>query len=259
MSDEQARHQREIELHRTLSDQYDIRHGFDFTLMYHRHWNHTLLTLAEGRNGLVIDCGCGSGILLDDLAQRFEGAAGIDISAAMLAHIAPTTRQQAHIAVASMEALPFAANSFDLVFCRGSLHHAADLNRALANLRSILKPGGLLILSEPCADSWLLRLPRWYWRTFSSRFDDDHHALSSAGLAAQLAGHDLMVTRQRRFGFVAFPLCGLADILPIMRYLPFRRALTRWLIRLDEICARIPLVNRQAWHIMMRAECRKSS
>ena len=251
-----TRQQREIELHKALSDQYDVRHGAAFSRVYHHHWNQTMLALAGTYSGTALDCGCGTGVLIEDLLTRYD-VTGFDISADMLHHAPLTVREGARLTVASLEALPFPDNHFDMAFCRGSLHHAADLEQALANIRRVLKPGGLLILSEPCSDSLLLRLPRWWWRTRSDRFDDDHFALGSDDLHARLAAHGLLVTHQRKFGFVAFPLCGLSDILPLLHHVSFAVPLTRLLMRFDDVCAHVPLLRDQSWHVMLRAVCEK--
>jgi hypothetical protein len=47
------------------------------------------------------------------------------------------------------EALPFAANSFDLIIAHLSLHWINDLPGALIQLRRALKPGGLFLASMP--------------------------------------------------------------------------------------------------------------
>ncbi len=90
-TEELSRHEREIELHKALSAQYDVRHGFEFTRLYHQ-WNSVLMTMAGVRGGAAIDCGCGTGILMEDLSEKFE-VAGVDISEEMLLHMNPATRR----------------------------------------------------------------------------------------------------------------------------------------------------------------------
>ena len=49
------------------------------------------------------------------------------------------------------ENLPFFDNSFDIVFCAASLHHATDLPLFIKNISKVLKPGGrLCAINEPC-------------------------------------------------------------------------------------------------------------
>ncbi len=49
------------------------------------------------------------------------------------------------------ENLPFLDESFDIVFCAASLHHAIDLSLFIKNISKVLKPGGrLCAINEPC-------------------------------------------------------------------------------------------------------------
>ena len=52
---------------------------------------------------------------------------------------------KANIVNAYGEALPFEAASFDIVYVRQGLHHAANLPRMLAEYTRVLRPGGLLL------------------------------------------------------------------------------------------------------------------
>lgn len=54
-----------------------------------------------------------------------------------------------------MNALPFAKESFDLVFASGSLHHTLDIQATLQETARILKKGGTLALAnEQCSSPW---------------------------------------------------------------------------------------------------------
>ncbi|MCS6835327.1 MAG: class I SAM-dependent methyltransferase [Anaerolineae bacterium] len=91
----------------------------------------------------VLDVGCGSGRWLK-LAQAdgARRALGIDSSAAMLRRAGPGT------ALATMTALPFPAASFDLLLCALAIGHLPDHQPALAEMARLLRPDGLLLLSD---------------------------------------------------------------------------------------------------------------
>ncbi len=52
------------------------------------------------------------------------------------------------------ENLPFAENTFDIVYSNGVLHHTPDTERAIAEVYRVLKPGGLAVVMLYCKSSW---------------------------------------------------------------------------------------------------------
>ena len=96
-----------------------------------------------------LDAGCGGG--RNAIAMARLGAAsvrGVDLGGDGIkdarrrgAGIASVTFQEG-----SIEALPFADDSFDVVWCAGVLMHTGDPERALAELARVLRPGGLIYL-----------------------------------------------------------------------------------------------------------------
>jgi len=52
-----------------------------------------------------------------------------------------------HLVCADIESLPFADNSFDLVFSSLSMQWCNDLNAAFLEARRVLKPGGLFVFA----------------------------------------------------------------------------------------------------------------
>ena len=53
--------------------------------------------------------------------------------------------------------LPFADESFDLIWCSEVIEHLEDPAFALSELRRVTKPGGTLVLTTPNSYAWLFR------------------------------------------------------------------------------------------------------
>ncbi|MBF0128924.1 MAG: class I SAM-dependent methyltransferase [Alphaproteobacteria bacterium] len=52
------------------------------------------------------------------------------------------------------ETLPFADDTFDIVYSNGVLHHTTDTAAAVDEVRRVLKPGGRAVIMLYCKDSW---------------------------------------------------------------------------------------------------------
>jgi NADH dehydrogenase [ubiquinone] 1 alpha subcomplex assembly factor 5 len=90
----------------------------------------------------ALDIG-GRGVIAPRLRAAGIPTVAMDLSAPMAALSGPP-----HL-VADEEALPFGADSFDLVIASLSLHWVNDLPGALIQLRRVLRPEGLLLASMP--------------------------------------------------------------------------------------------------------------
>ena len=101
----------------------------------------------EGKD--VLEVGCGSGIAVQMFAE-----AGADVTAVDLTPWAVrTTRARleafglgGEVSEADAEDLPFKSDSFDLVFSWGVIHHSSDMDRALAELVRVARPGAQVVL-----------------------------------------------------------------------------------------------------------------
>lgn len=93
----------------------------------------------------ILDAGCGSGRMLDDLRARGT-VVGIDADAGAVA----ATRLRGHAARrCAIERMPFADASFDLVTCLDVIEHTPDDRRTLRELRRVTRPGGTLVVTVP--------------------------------------------------------------------------------------------------------------
>lgn len=52
------------------------------------------------------------------------------------------------------ENLPFADDTFDIVYSNGVLHHTPDTQKAIGEVRRVLKPGGRAVIMLYCKSSW---------------------------------------------------------------------------------------------------------
>ena len=151
--------QDQIELHKALAPRYAYRYSFEFSRLFQEDWHAEMLRLLPPRSRRVLDLGCGTGFFLAELAALRPGAVGLDISHAML-RVSEQYVPGARLVTADAEKLPFRPGSFDVVFCKGSLHHVRNHVTFLANCREALGPQGVLVMSEPCNDNPLIRFAR---------------------------------------------------------------------------------------------------
>ncbi|MCW3064914.1 MAG: methyltransferase [Solirubrobacterales bacterium] len=125
-----------------------------------------------------LDAGCGSGRMLDELAD-YGGVSGIDVSDAAAA--AARARGHRDVRVGPLETLPWEDGTFDLVTAFDVIEHTPDDRATLRELRRVTKPGGRALITVPA-----------YQRLFSAHDVVNHHyrryARPSLLAAAEEAG-----------------------------------------------------------------------
>jgi ubiquinone/menaquinone biosynthesis C-methylase UbiE len=102
---------------------------------------------AGERFGDALEIGAGTGYFTLNLLQArwIERATATDISPGMLATLEENASRlglEVRTAAAEAECLPFADESFDLVFGHAVLHHIPDLRLAFSEFARVLRPGG---------------------------------------------------------------------------------------------------------------------
>jgi len=106
--------------------------------------------------GKVLDIATGSGDFIDTLMKAlkdYDCFVGIDISKKDLESAKKRFRDQpVKLMEMNAESLEFDDNSFDTVCMAYSLHHLDRIEKVLAEMRRVLKPGGNLIIQEEFCD-----------------------------------------------------------------------------------------------------------
>ena len=112
---------------------------------YHRLIDELELDLVRryGAGKDVFEAGCGTGLLLREAAEFARTAVGLDLSRGMLT---PARGRGLRVVQGSITHVPLPSASFDLVYCMKVLAHIPPIERAVAELARLVRPGGHLLL-----------------------------------------------------------------------------------------------------------------
>lgn len=143
-----------------------------------------VMMLQKGRDQFrLLDVGCGTGDLLERLAERFPNAelVGIEPNEASIAAARQRGIPHCDFVNGGFEAAR-TMGQFDVVVCSEVFEHVLDTDGLLDVLADVLRPGGHLSFSTP--SGWMYRTPRLcnayklvtsprkFWRL---HFHPEHH------------------------------------------------------------------------------------
>ncbi len=134
-------------LFHTIADRYDLITGL-LSFGRDRRWKAALVALADVRPGTrALDLAAGTGDIAFALAARGARVAALDITHRML-QIASSKRQASTLVTfvtGDMMSLPFEDGAFDLVTTGYGIRNVPEIEPALAEIRRVLRPGGLFL------------------------------------------------------------------------------------------------------------------
>lgn len=119
------------------------------------------------KSGVVLDVGCGTGLLARRLRDQGIESIGVDESFGM----AKECREHNRIPCAHGDSarLPFKSNSVDAALCIATMHHvvgSTEVARTLGEMLRIVKPGGWILV-------WDHNPLNPYWPIFMKRLPQD--------------------------------------------------------------------------------------
>ena len=197
----------------------------------------------------LLEAGCGAGFSARYLTGRFGRFVGIDYSDKLI----ECANQHNSVPNASFHAENIKdldmVGHFDAVVMIGVLHHMDDMDTAMQQMVSTLKPGGWLLANEPQPGNPLIRAARHFRKRMDKDYSEEQDQISGSDLrklysAAGLT--DIAVVPQGLFStpFAEVPMG------PAWLTHPVARA-SCLLDTVIEVTLR-PLLGRVAWNLIAR-------
>lgn len=109
---------------------------------------HSELNNAES----VLEVGCGKSVYLPMVDEATSFAVGVDISKALL-----KLNEHGERVLGDGENLSFVPQSFDYVFCVGSIHHMPDKDQAITEIAKVCRKNLFIIEPHSMSANW------FYW------------------------------------------------------------------------------------------------
>lgn len=117
-----------------------------------------LVDFSSYRGKNILEVGCGAGIDLVRFAREGVNVTGIDLSTTAIELARKNIEQNglgADLRVMNGESMQFPDDSFDVLYAHGVLQYTANVEKMVAELHRVLKPGGELIVMVYNRNSWL--------------------------------------------------------------------------------------------------------
>ncbi len=154
-----------------------IEEEFDLWGEYHQHRHEMRYDLVGAAvrehlpaNGMVLDVGCGSGLVADRLLDVDATYVGVDFggphveyASKRFADADPDRRLQVRIGRCAAEGLPFADDTFDVLVMSEVIEHLMRPELAVWEIARVLKPGGVFVMTTNNASEVPLRSPLSHW------------------------------------------------------------------------------------------------
>ncbi len=186
----QERRQRIRAVFEAVAGRYDLMNDL-MSFGIHRLWKRTLARRCRPLSGVVVDLAGGTGDVAGLLRSDGRRVIVCDPSWSMMA-VGRQRRQGIAWSAGEAECLPFADGSVDLLTISFGLRNATDIDKALGEIRRVLKPGGSFVCLEFSRPAfWLAPFYDLYSRFVIPRL--------GAAVAGQPAAYDYLIESIRRF------------------------------------------------------------
>lgn len=156
------------------------------------------MTLKNEPAGMLLDVGCGAGRLLNRMKKRGWEVEGVDFDPQATSRVSARYGIATHTGDLAACALP--GESFDAVTMSQTIEHLHDPRLTLEECMRVLKPGGLLIMTTPNANSIAAAEFGPFWRGWEPPRHLHMFSVASLKQFSQRAGFEIMEARSYSAG-----------------------------------------------------------
>jgi SAM-dependent methyltransferase len=142
-----------------------------------------MLGKAKGR---VLDVGCGTGGLLEELRQAGCDVCGIELNPDS---VKTCLDKGLNVQSGTLLNTDFPDNTFDTVLLWHALEHLISARKSLETIMRILKPGGRVFIYSPNAESYIARYFRENWWAWHVPFHFYHFTPATIRRLAEEFGY----------------------------------------------------------------------
>jgi ubiquinone/menaquinone biosynthesis C-methylase UbiE len=157
-------HERVLAEYQGLAPEYDRKWGFYIAATTRE----TIRRLELRPRMRILDVGCGTGALLEELSRLVPSASlvGVEPVPGMLAVARRRLPATVRLLEGWAENLPCSDESFDLVLSSNVLHYISRPLIALREFLRVLGPDGQLVITDWCDDYLACKVCGWLLRAF---------------------------------------------------------------------------------------------
>jgi ubiquinone/menaquinone biosynthesis C-methylase UbiE len=135
-----------------------VKHRYDITAsIYDRRYAEEQTTKIKAamenvhldKDGLVLDAGCGTGLLFNHVADKAKTVVGLDISKKSLLKARERSKSSpnVHLVLADADYMPFRDGMFNSVFAMTLIQNAPDPAKTLNEMKRVTKNDSLLTVT----------------------------------------------------------------------------------------------------------------
>ena len=159
----------------------------------------TLRRLPMTPGSRVLDVGCGTGELLRRLRAKYPEAilAGLDPVPEMLAVARDKLSGREDLRIGYADSLPWASGTFDAVVSCNMFHYISHPIQALKEMARVLRPSGVIVLTDWCDDYLACRVCNLYLRLTNRAFYKTYREAECRDLLQRAGFTDVKLDRYK--------------------------------------------------------------
>jgi 2-polyprenyl-3-methyl-5-hydroxy-6-metoxy-1,4-benzoquinol methylase len=172
--------------------QSTLRNNLVLRQLMHFYFGQYLSEVLRKSRGRVLDIGCGTGGLLQELVQKGCEGYGVELNPDSV----KTCREKGlNVQCGELNTVNFPDDFFDTIIMWHVMEHLPSPKKAFNTVKRLLKPGGRFFIYSPNAGSYVARLFGVYWCGWHIPFHYYHFSPTTVRHLAESCGFSVVKSR----------------------------------------------------------------